>query len=147
MILRVIHLLAAVVWVGSMIFFSLVVMPALRQGLPPPRRQELIRVLGRRYRVLGWASIGVLLITGPLLAWRHGVVWSSGFGQLLSLKLILVGVMLALTVLHDLSIGPRVAQLNVSPTGGQRRAIVWLARVNLLVVLGILLCGMWLMEI
>ena len=146
MILRVIHLLSAVVWVGSMIFFSLVVMPALRQGLPPSQRQELIRVLGRRYRVLGWVSIGVLLATGLLMTWRHGVVWGSGFGQLLSFKLILVGVMLALTVLHDLSIGPRVAQLNVPPTGGQRLAIVWLARVNLLVVLGILLCGVWLTE-
>jgi putative copper export protein len=129
-----------------MIFFSLVVMPALRHGLPPPQRQELIRALGRRYRVLGWTSIGVLLATGPLLAWRHGVVWSSGFGQLLSLKLVLVGIMLALTVLHDLSMGPRGAQLNVPLTDGQRLAIVWLARVNLLVVLGILVCGAWLTE-
>jgi uncharacterized membrane protein len=147
MILRMIHLLAAVVWVGSMIFFSLVVMPALRQGLPPPQRQELIRVLGRRYRIVGWVSIGVLLATGLLMAWRHGVVWSSGFGQLLSFKLVLVGVMLALTALHDLSIGPRAARLNVPLTGGQRQAIVWLARANILVVLGILLCGMWLTEI
>ncbi len=144
MTLRIIHLLAAVVWVGSMIFFSLVVMPTLRHGLPPPQRQELIRALGRRYRVLGWTSIGVLLTTGPLLTWRHGVVWSSGFGQLLSFKLVLVGIMLALTVLHDLSIGPRSAQLNVPLAGGQRLAIVWLARVNLLVVLGILVCGAWL---
>lgn len=147
MILRVVHLISAAVWVGSMVFFSLVVMPSLRHGLPPPQRQELIRSVGRRYRVLGWASVGVLLATGPLLAWRHGVVWSSGFGQLLSLKLVLVGIMLALTVLHDLSMGPpRGAQLNVPLTDGQRLAIVWLARVNLLVVLGIFLCGVWLTE-
>jgi uncharacterized membrane protein len=147
MILRMIHLLAAVVWVGSMIFFSLVVMPALRQGLPSPQRQELIRVVGRRYRVLGWISIGILLATGPVMAWRHGVVWGSGFGQLLSLKLVLVGLMLVLTVLHDLSMGPRVTQSPVPLTSGQRQAIVWLARANLLVAMGVLLCGMWLTAI
>jgi hypothetical protein len=74
------------------------------------------------------------------------VVWSSGFGQILSLKLVLVGMMLALTVLHDLSMGPRGTRLKVPLTDGQRRAVVWLARVNLLVVLGIFLCGVWLTE-
>jgi uncharacterized membrane protein len=48
MFLRVVHLIAAVVWVGSMVFFSLVVMPSLRHAVPPPQRQELIRSLGRR---------------------------------------------------------------------------------------------------
>jgi putative copper export protein len=81
------------------------------------------------------------------MAWQQGVVWDSGFGQILSLKLVLVGVMLALTVLHDLSMGPRVVQLNVPLTSGQRQAIVWLARLNLLVVLGIILCSLWLTEV
>lgn len=146
MILRATHLLAAVVWVGSMIFFSLVVMPSVRRVVSPPQRHDLVRVLGRRYRILGWASVGILLLTGPILAWRHGVIWDSGFGQLLSLKLVLIGLMLALTVLHDLSMGPRAVQLKVSPTEVQRQAIVWLARANLLVALAILVCGVLLTE-
>ncbi len=52
MILRAMHLLAAVVWAGGMIFFTLVIMPALRQGLSPPQQQGLIRELSKRgYRV------------------------------------------------------------------------------------------------
>ena len=130
-----------------MIFFSLVVMPALRQGLPPPQRQELIRAVGRRYRILGWASVVVLLVTGPFLVWYHGVVWDSDFGWVLSLKLVLVGVMLLLTILHDFVLGPRAVQANNPHTEGPRRAMIWLARLKLLVALGILLCGLWLAEV
>lgn len=150
MILRTIHLLTAVVWVGSMIFFTFVVMPALRKSLPPPQRQELLRVIGRRYRLVGWTSIVILLITGSLLAWNQGVEWGSVFGWVLSLKLALVGTMLVLTALHDFVLGPRpldMARDAVAPSQGkerQRRVVVYLARVNLLVVVGILLCGVWL---
>ena len=145
--LRAVHLLAAVVWAGSMIFFSLVVMPALRQGLPPSQRQGLIRIIGRRYRIVGWASVGVLLITGSLMAWNHGVVWNSGFGLVLSLKLVLVGVMLALTAFHDFVLVRRAVQAKGPSQMESRRVILWLARANLLVVLGIILCGVWLTEV
>lgn len=53
MILRLVHLLAAIVWAGGMVFFSLVVMPSVRKALPPPQRPELIRIIGRRYRLMG----------------------------------------------------------------------------------------------
>ena len=149
--LRAVHLLAAVVWAGSMIFFSLVVMPALRQGLPPSQRQGLIRIIGRRYRIVGWASVGVLLITGSLMAWHRsasgGVVWDSGFGRVLSLKLVLVGVMLALTAFHDFVLVRRAVQAKGPSQMESRRVILWLARANLLVVLGIILCGVWLTEV
>lgn len=136
--------MAVVVWAGGMISFSLVVMPALRGSLPPPQRQALIRTIGRRYRAVGWASVAVLLATGPVMAWQRGVVWDSAFGRILSVKLALVGVMLILTVLHDFVLGPRAASADAARKEGPRRAIVWLARVNLLVVLGIMVCGVWL---
>jgi len=139
MILRALHLLAAVVWAGGMISFTLVIMPALRQGLSPPQRQEWIRIIGRRYRVVGWGSIVILIVTGSLMAWNQGVVWDSGFGRVLSLKLALVGVMLVLTSLHDFVLGPRAAR-----TENLRGVVLWLARVNLLVVIAIILCGVWL---
>ena len=54
--------------------------------------------------------------------------------------------MLVLTVLHDLSLGARMPHGSTAHTDGARQWIVWLARVNLIVVLGILLCGIWLTE-
>jgi uncharacterized membrane protein len=139
-----IHVLAAVVWVGSMIFFSLVVMPSMREAVPPPQRPELIRALGRRYRVVGWTGLLVLLTTGPLLALRGGVAWNSGYGHVLGFKVALVGVMVVLTLLHDLVLGPRAAQGNPSQQQGRRTTVLWLARINLLAALAILFCAVWL---
>ncbi len=142
--LRVLHLLAVLVWAGSMLFFSLVLMPALRKALPPIQRQEVIQVVGRRYRVVGWISVSVLLLTGSVMAWDHGVAWDSGFGRILSVKLILVGVMLVLTASHNVVLGSRAAQITSDKQRGERALTVWLARANILVVLGIVLCGVWL---
>jgi putative copper export protein len=141
--LRTIHLLAAMTWAGGMVFFSLVLMPSVRRAVPPPDRPGLIRAVGRRYRFVGWAGIAVLLITGPLMAWDRGVDWDSEFGRLLALKLTLVGAMLVLTLFHDLVLGPRVTR---DPAGSDRLRpmVAWLARLNLLVVLAIVVCGVWL---
>jgi putative copper export protein len=143
-ILRTVHLLAAVVWVGGMIFFSVVIMPAVRQALLPSQRQELVRIVGRRYRAVGWVSVGVLLATGSVMAWRQGVDWGSPFGRVLMLKLSLVVLMVALTATHDFVLGPRAAQAGNPDAERSRRAVIWLARMNLLVVLAIVVCGVWL---
>ncbi len=130
-----------------MLFFSLVVMPALRQSLAPSQRGQVIQAVGRRYRVVGWTSIGVLLVTGPIIAWDHGVAWDSEFGQILGVKLFLVGVMLVLTIAHNLVLAPRVAQTTNLDHKRPKRLVIWLARVNILVVLGIIMCGVWLAHV
>lgn len=143
-VLPFIHSLAALFWAGSMIFFAAVLTPVLRGGLGPQQRRALIRALAPRYRAAGWASVGLLLITGAMLAWRHGVVWASDFGRLLILKLLLVGVMLALTLYHDLALGPRMARALESGTPDPHAAktVSAVARLNLLVVVFIILCGL-----
>jgi uncharacterized membrane protein len=67
-ILQFIHLLAAIIWTGSMIFFSFVLMPAVREGLSPSNRPNLVRAVGKRYRVVGWAGVGILLVTVTVFA-------------------------------------------------------------------------------
>lgn len=79
------------------------------------------------------------------MAWHQGVAWDSGLGRILILKLVLVGIMLALTSLHDFVLGPRLAKASHPHHAMRlRRAVIYLARLNLLVVLGIVLCGVWL---
>jgi len=89
---------------------------------------------------MGWVSVGFLLVTGTILAWKRNEVWGSEFGQVLILKLILVGVMLLLTVLHDV-MGTRSAIGNQPNPEKRRKLMTWLARVNLFVVLGTIFCG------
>jgi uncharacterized membrane protein len=58
------HLLAAVIWVGGMIFAHNSLRPAAAQVLEPPLRLELWVQVFRRFFVLVWICIALLLITG-----------------------------------------------------------------------------------
>lgn len=113
------HILAAVIWIGGMLFLALVVVPTTR-GLPPDERAALFGAVGRRFRTVGWTCIGVLLMTGVVNTAYRGVtlenlfsatLWGSPFGTTLALKLGVVAVLLALSVYHDFVIGPRSVRL------------------------------------
>jgi putative copper export protein len=126
------HVVAATAWVGSMIFFAAVVVPVVRRAEGAP---QLVLALGRRFRVLGWLSLGVLLATGATnLAFRgigwallaDRAFWSTAFGRALAYKLALVTFVLAATAAHD------------RWSGGSRRAASWLGRLVLLASLAIL---------
>jgi len=57
------HILAAAVWVGGLIYTAAVAVPfALTHDAR--ERQRILRGLARRFRWIGWGSMGVLFITG-----------------------------------------------------------------------------------
>lgn len=58
------HLIAAMIWVGGMIFAHNSLRPAAAQVLEPPLRLELWVQVFKRFFVLVWISIAVVLITG-----------------------------------------------------------------------------------
>ncbi len=141
-----VHVLTAMLWVGGMMFLSMVVVPAMRQ-IEPPQRARLFSTVGRQFRWVGWASIGLLIVTGLINLHYHGVGWAqltsndfwhTTFGFRLVIKGVLVGAMLVFSALHDFVLGPGASAR--PPDGAQRpagrRLVSWLARVNLL--LGIL---------
>ena len=65
------HLLAAVVWVGGMIFAHNSLRPAAAQVLEPPLRLELWVQVFRRFFVLVWVSIAVILATGYWMLFNY----------------------------------------------------------------------------
>lgn len=155
------HVLAAVVWVGGMLFLALVAVPVLR-GLPDRERAELVSRLGERFRPVGWMCIGLLAITGVLnlayrgVSWESAVtgrLWQSPFGQVLAWKLLLVAGMVALSAWHDFVLGPRSARL--ARAGGPadevarvrlRRRASWVGRVNAVLALGVLAAAVMLVR-
>ena len=58
-----VYILSAVVWVGGMLFLALVAVPVARRQ-PAAERSALIGALDRRFRVVGWVCIALLLVTG-----------------------------------------------------------------------------------
>ena len=66
-----IHLLAAVVWVGGMIFAHNSLRPAAVRVLEPPLRLELWVQVFRRFFVLVWLSIALILISGYWMLFNY----------------------------------------------------------------------------
>lgn len=69
---KLIHLLAALVWVGGMFFAYAVLRPAAVEALQPSERMRLWNAVLRRFFNWVWAAIGVILITGFYLIYQYG---------------------------------------------------------------------------
>lgn len=100
-LVRFVHVLGAILWVGGQVTVSMLVLPAARRRLGERERAELMRTLGLRLGVITMAGfIPAQVATGVLLAWHKGVTWASlgdpGYGRTLAGKLVaFVLVMLA----------------------------------------------------
>lgn len=125
------HVLAAFLWLGGMLFLGAVGAPVLRQVEPPALRAVLFRDLGLRFRGLGWLCITILITTGLGNIWFRGFLrwdvlgsadfWGTPFGRALGWKLAAVTTMLAVSAVHDFILGP----LASNTRAGTPEALRW----------------------
>src|SRR5690606_14152225 len=91
---RWLHLLAAITWIGGMLFILVVLLPVVRPSLLPEDRAMLVGRIGRRFGYISLAALFVLLITGYMNGERRHVDWAdltaTTYGTRLLVKLILV---------------------------------------------------------
>jgi putative copper export protein len=112
--IRIVHLLAAAVWLGGTVALVFAGVPAIRT-LEGEARGRAMRELGRRWRPWGWGSMGVLVLSGLWLADRHGALnrealLHTDFGRVVLAKSLLVAVLIGGALLHDFVLGPRLAR-------------------------------------
>jgi uncharacterized membrane protein len=69
---KLLHLLAAVLWVGGMFFTYIVLRPAAVEVLQPPERLRLWNKVFQRFFAWVWAAIGMILVTGFYLIYQYG---------------------------------------------------------------------------
>jgi putative copper export protein len=143
------HILAAATWVGGIIFLVLVVVPALRRSPNP----DLMREAVVRFRTVAWGAFAVLLATGLYNLHARGIGWAeltspdfraTASGKALLIKLACFAGVLALSAVHDFSVGPRAlrAMEQKSPDAQRlRKQTGWIGRINGLVTLVIVLCA------
>ena len=145
--LVILHILAAVSWVGGMIFLSLVLAPLVRSRKAVPEFMALFRSAALRFRPIVWVAMAILVMTGPMLLSFRGVavVSLSSWPGIVMVKLTLVALLLFLTLLHDLVLGPQVSRVSAIPesqrsTGEQLvfKTARWLPRLSLLIALAVL---------
>jgi len=146
------HMLAAVSWIGGMIFLSLVLAPLVRSRKAAPEFMALFRSAARRFRFVVWGAIAVLLSTGPVLLQQRGLSLfdPTEWPHVLWMKLGLVSALLLFTVVHDLLLGPQLRKISDLPEGDRsswERTIVrtssWVPRVSLLLALFVLVAAVW----
>ena len=148
--LVVLHILAAVSWVGGMIFLSLVLAPLVRGRKAAPEFMALFRSAALRFRPIVWMAMAILVITGPMLLSHRGisVMHPSSWAGIVTVKLALVGLLLLLTLLHDLVLGPQVSRVSAVPesqrTTGEQvvfKTARWLPRLSLLIGLAVVIAA------
>jgi copper resistance protein D len=140
-----VHVFAALLWLGGMFFLAVVGAPVLRRVEPAELRARLFRELGERFRVVGWTALAVLVVTGLLNLHFRGMLsvavlgnarfWATPYGHALAWKTAAVATMLVIGALHDFVFGPRAARTTPGTADAlrQRRLASWMARVNALV--------------
>lgn len=152
------HIIAAILWVGGLLFMSLMLVPALRALGDPALTARLIQAVGKRFKVVGWTCLMVLLITGCLNLYARGIshamlgsadFWRSDFGETLAWKLVLFLVIIVLSLVHDLVAGPRLRALRVTDperADGYRVMASWLGRITLILSLIIIVLAVTLVR-
>lgn len=93
------HLVAAVVWVGGLLFFVLVATPTLARAISV---REWVRVglsLEIRFRYVMWPAVGVVLFTGLINVMQVLYATSVAGGRIPSLFVRVLGIKLALVLL------------------------------------------------
>ncbi len=139
------HILAAITWLGGILFLAFVGAPALRRVEPPSLRAAMFEAIGMRFRVVGWGAVSVLLVTGIWLlrvrGWLSPAVlrapdfWRSDVGTALAWKLGLVTAMVVLSLAHDVastSMRGRAAMADDGSRASTRRWLMLLARLGAL---------------
>jgi uncharacterized membrane protein len=147
-VLRTVHLLAAIVWVGGTVALVFVSVPPA-QRLEGAQRAAMLRELGRRWRPLGWSALAIAIATGVWIAsLEHAFdTTPTRFDVVLAIKGALVGLLAAGAYLHDFVLGPGLArQIREGKPQSLRPVLVAIGRVNLLITVTLPILGAVLTE-
>ena len=117
-LIRWLHVLAAVIFIGPQIFLAAVAMPAMRTIEDARTRQAAVRRITRGFGALGGIALAVLLATGIWQYYEFETLIDRDLAPryffLIQAKLTLVTVVIVLTVLHGMVFGRRLQALQES---------------------------------
>jgi len=109
----ILHLGAASAWIGGLFLLVGLLITGRRQQTPVWRAFELDSI--RRFSILGMVSVASLTLSGLFNAWLLVGSWRglvvTGYGLLLSVKLVLFAVMLAFAAINRLWLTPQLASV------------------------------------
>lgn len=137
------HIVAALFWIGGMLFLTLVVAPFLKTIQDAKERSRIYQIVGKSFRLWGWVAISILVITGPVNLYLMGMplsnlidpsFHSTPYGKALDVKISFVVLIILTSLLHDFIFGPKART-----SAGYSNIAKWLGRSNLFIALAIVL--------
>ncbi len=139
------HVLFAAFWIGSMLTLPLILLPSIKDH---PDRRKLLYATGLKLRFWGWMALIGLLLTGFTNIHFRGLNlnWTlfieNSYGQLISYKLILFALVLAVSGVHDFFIGGKALE-DINEADSKRITLVarWSGRLILLLALAAAFIG------
>ena len=116
LLLKWIHLMATVAWIGGMFTNFLIFIPSIGKTLEPALAGKLMATVMKRYRWMAYISMAVFLISGIMMASLHldsGAIVSSRnqMVAVLIFKVPLYILMVILAIIAFEVIAPRVARI------------------------------------
>lgn len=149
------HILAVTVWVGPQFMMFIAAVPAIRTIEDQQTRARVMRTITTRFGWMAWAAMAVIVLSGISNLFQVGSdapfsLWSTDFRwfHLFSLKMVLVGFMVALTAVHTFIVGPRQLELSESESADPaelarlRRSSMMISGVALLFAIVVILVAM-----
>lgn len=106
-----VHLVGAVIWLGGIIYINLVLVPIVKT-FEPSTAGKLMGENVKRFSVIAWTSIGLLIITGLIMLDADALFdFSTDFGTFLTLKIITASIMIIIGLYITLLLVPKIRKL------------------------------------
>lgn len=105
-----VHLVSAFIWIGGVIFSSLVLLPAAQKFLNKDVRGQFLREIHGRFQKLSGAFVTLLLVTGGInihFAKQYRGAFNSLYFNALMLKIFFFTILLTFYLLHLKELGDK----------------------------------------
>jgi uncharacterized membrane protein len=106
-VVRFLHIVGAIIWVGGQLTVTVVLLPIAQKELGLTDRANLLRGVGKLFaRITAVVFLPLQIGTGLLLAVHSGVTWASllepGYGRILVAKVLLFALVMAAATAHGI---------------------------------------------
>lgn len=113
LLIRWIHVMAAVTWIGGNLTLAMIIVPYFKQNLPPVKRIQLLTQIGKKFEPVVWGCVMILFFTGIGNVFESLGVSSNievnAYMRTLLIKLLLFIILLILTAIHSFVLGPKLS--------------------------------------
>ena len=115
------HGIAASIWIGGLVFLAFIFIPKILQIKENELRSRIISIIIPRFSIIILPILGSIVFTGPTLLWSIEnnlfATFSSLYGKILILKLILAAIMITLGAYHQYITSSKLRNILIKKIG------------------------------